>query len=81
MLNERTRIIIDPVKKQKALVASAAVKLAKTLNDPLYEQYKMHKEKAMELKRKLIMKYAKSVIKKLKEKGVNVKITPQDLSK
>jgi hypothetical protein len=80
MLNNSSKVIIDPVRKQKALIASAAVRLAKALNDPLYEQYKMYRDKATELKRKLVLKYAKAIIKRLREKGINVKVDTRDFS-
>jgi len=80
-LNKTSVVKISAVAKQKRAVASNAMKLAKVMNDPLYEQYKTCKEKLMELKRKIIAKYAKKAVQAMKEKGHDVKVNPEDLLK
>ena len=43
--------------KAKMAVSSAALKLAKQANDPLYRQYERHYKKMIALKRRILRKY------------------------
>jgi len=75
----KTKVVYGPVRKQKMFIARQAVALAKAMNDPLYDAYIMYKNKALELKRKIILKYGREAIKALHEKGVPVKVNIQDI--
>jgi len=78
-IDNTTKRTLTPEVKQKALVSALAIKMAKSQGDPLYDQYKMYMEKAKELKRKILMKYAEAVIKRMKERGIHMKIGKNDL--
>jgi len=66
--------------KQKMYISSLAIRVAKSLHDPDYEKYKFYKEQLNVYKKKLIKKYAKSVIKMLKEKGVPIRVNVDELT-
>ena len=74
MINQNTRTIITKEQKQKALIAAMAIKIAKQLNDPMYNQYKTYRDKYLELKAALIAKYAPMAIRALKEKGHQINV-------
>jgi len=79
-LVKATKRIVTAEAKQKAFISSLAIRIAKSMQDPDYEKYKFYKEQMQMLKKKLIKKYAKNVIKLLKEKGIRVKVGVKDFN-
>jgi arabinogalactan endo-1,4-beta-galactosidase len=79
-LHVNSKRIVTAEAKQKALISSLAVKIAKQMGDPNYEKYKMYKQMATEMKKKILAKYAKAAIEALREKGVQLKVTAQDIT-
>jgi len=78
-LVKNTKRIVTAESKQKALITSLAIRLARQMGDPLYDKYKFDREKLKMDKKEIVKKYGPLAMKILKERGLHLKITLDDL--